>query len=88
VFAGCIDVVIHLTRRSLADGTIQRQVEEIVAVVPSLADGFSTEALFDRKDGGELEWTGALPHPSFVGRLERDNPGVFVAEVLAGRATV
>jgi len=88
VFADCIDVVIHLTRRSLADGTIRRQVQEIVAVVPSLADGFSTEALFERRHGGELRWTGALPHPSFVERLERDSLGVSVADVLAGRETI
>lgn len=88
VFADCIDVVIHLTRRSLANGMILRQVEEIVAVVPSLGDGFSTEALFDRKEGGELRWTGVLPHPSFVDRLERDNPGISVANVLSGRETL
>ncbi len=88
VFADCIDIVIHLSRKSLPDGHLLRRVEEVVAVVPSLGDGFSTEQIFHRPDGGDLVWTGALPHTGLVERLERDVPDLSVADVLAGRSRI
>ena len=86
VFADCIDVVIHLSRKSLPDGRILRQVEEIVAVVPSMGAGFSTEPIYRRDGGGDLAWTGAMPHTALVERLERDVPDLTVADVLGGRS--
>jgi pilus assembly protein CpaF len=62
VFSRSIDVVVHVERDALGAGTSGREVSEIVAVAPSLADGFTCEPLFTRSGPGRaLEWTGALP---------------------------
>jgi pilus assembly protein CpaF len=85
VFSSSIDIVVHLDRASDVTGTrIVRETMEIRAVVPSLHDDFSTEAIFIRERvGGPLEWTGTLPPRSLTQRLEAHLPeGVTVAEVL------
>src|SRR5262249_9111997 len=50
IFAGALDLVIHVDRDDIArtDGHVRRQVTEIAAVVPSLADGETFEPLFVR----------------------------------------
>jgi pilus assembly protein CpaF len=62
VFSRSIDVVVHVDRDALGAGTSGREVSEIVAVAPSLAEGFTCEPLFTRAAPGRpLEWTGTLP---------------------------
>jgi hypothetical protein len=74
VFSRSIDVVVHVERDAFGDGTAGRQVREIVAVAPSLADGFTCEPLFTRSGNGRpLEWTGALP-PALEDRINRMMP--------------
>jgi len=65
VFAAAVDFVVHC---DLDDANqdpergIRRQVTEILAVVPSLGENFSTEPLFVREGlGRPLEWTGMVP---------------------------
>jgi len=71
VFASSIDLVIHLDRGTNAEGGISRETMEIRAMVPSLHDDFSTEALFVRERlGGPLEWTGSLPPARLTATLE------------------
>jgi pilus assembly protein CpaF len=69
VFGSSIDLVIHLDRDGVKDGerALRRSVVEIVAVVPSLHDDFTTEPIFVR-DGldAPLRWTGARPPGSLV----------------------
>jgi hypothetical protein len=65
IFVEALDLVVHVDRNDVAraDGHVRRQVTEIVAVVPSLADGETDEPLFVRDGlGRPLVWTGALPH--------------------------
>lgn len=70
VFASSIDLVVHLDRDGVGDGDrpLRRRVMEILAVVPSLHDDFTTESIFVR-DGidGELRWTGTHP-PAHIRR--------------------
>ena len=74
VFSRSIDIVVHVERDAFGDGTSGRQVREIVAVAPSLADGFTCEPLFTRSGSGRpLEWTGALP-PALEDRVDRMMP--------------
>ena len=65
IFVDALDVVVHVDRDDVAstDGRVRRQVTEISAVVPSLAEGETYEPLFVRSGGlgRPLEWTGALP---------------------------
>lgn len=62
VFAAGIDAVAHCEVRQSADHGLRRRVAEIIAVVPSLHGGFSTEPVFRRADfDGPLEWTGYVP---------------------------
>ncbi len=79
VFAGAIDLVVHLDRGSdPTNSAVIRQMMEIRAVVPSLHDGFSTEPLFLRERlGAPLEWTGALPPAPLADRLERVIPDPY-----------
>jgi Flp pilus assembly CpaF family ATPase len=76
VFASSIDLVIHLERDiEPENGGIRRKTMEIRALVPSLHEDFSSEPLFRRdRLGGPLEWTGSLPPPSLLRRLERALP--------------
>ena len=95
VFAGALDYVVHCdlddgsagSERDLPGG-LQRQVTEVLAVVPSLRDDFSTEPLFVREGvGSPLRWTGALPPDA--DRLGRLLPaGVALEAVLAGRRSL
>jgi pilus assembly protein CpaF len=76
IFVEALDLVVHLDRDDIAraDGHVRRQVTEIAAVVPSLADGETYEPLFVREGlGRKLEWTGVLP-PAFEQRVDRVLP--------------
>jgi pilus assembly protein CpaF len=91
VFASAIDLVIHcdlddVNRASDLAG-IRRQVTEIIAVVPSLHDDFSTEPIFYREAIGKpLEWTGALPARSEI--IERCLPeGITLRGILESRVS-
>lgn len=86
VFASCIDLVVHLERSIGTDGRIERRVAEILAVVPSLTDSFSTEALYRRDGPGEpLRWTGAMPAEKLLTRLEAGRGVLDVRTLLEGR---
>jgi pilus assembly protein CpaF len=71
VFSSSIDLVVHLDRAPDDSGSrLIRQTMEIRAVVPSLHDDFSTEAIYTRERIGDpLEWTGALPPERLARRL-------------------
>jgi pilus assembly protein CpaF len=76
IFVEALDLVVHIDRDDIAraDGHVRRQVTEIAAVVPSLADGETYEPLFVRDGlGRRLEWTGVLP-PAFEERVDRVLP--------------
>lgn len=88
VFASALDIVVHCDMAETASGGqdgIARQVTEIIAVVPSLHDDFSTDPLFRRERLGKpLEWTGALP-PN-VEAIARALPGqLSLTAILEGR---
>lgn len=91
VFSSAIDFVVALDRDDInrADPAvgIRRQVTEIIGVVPSLTDDFSTEAIFIRPElGASLLWTGVLP-PN-AERIERSLPeGMSLAGILEGRVS-
>ena len=92
VFASSIDYVIHLGRDALAadDASgLRRQVMEILAVVPTMSDDFSTEMLFSRERLGKpLEWTGLLPPPQATGIIEQSLPeGMTLRGLLEGRVS-
>jgi pilus assembly protein CpaF len=87
-FARGIDIVVHLDRRIGSGGRgPRRKVAEILSIAPSIAtDDFTTEAIFAR-DGrdGPMEWTGAMPQPDMVRRIEEVLPdGVLVKDLLSG----
>jgi pilus assembly protein CpaF len=76
VFGEALDVVVHVDRDDVprADGHVRRRITEILAVVPSLADGETYEPIFVRDGlGAPLEWTGALP-PALEQRVDRVLP--------------
>lgn len=92
VFASALDFVVHLGRDSVAqDDTsgLRRQVMEILAVVPSMGDDFSTEPLFVRERLGKpLEWTGTLPPAQTTSLIEQSLPeGVTLRGLLEGRVS-
>jgi pilus assembly protein CpaF len=73
VFAATVDFVVHLDRDTVvaAGDGMRRQTMEILAVAPSLTDGFTTEPIFVREALGKpLVWTGQLPSAVVVDRLE------------------
>ncbi len=86
IFSESLDAVVYLDRHITKGGGSHRECREIVLVKP-VADGraqWMIEPLFER-DGGELRWTGVLPEPDLVARLERVLPdGVDLAAVLEG----
>jgi pilus assembly protein CpaF len=88
VFASTIDFVVHLDRDDVnrlgPDQTLRRQVMEVIAVAPSMADDFTTEPIFVRDElGGQLRWTGALPPKSDL--IDRALPDwMSVAGILEG----
>lgn len=92
VFASAIDFVVHLDRddvnRVAPDEEVRRQVMEIMAVVPAMTDDFSSEPIFLREGLGKpLVWTGAYPPEADL--IERTlPPGVTMAAILEGRATL
>ena len=90
VFSATIDVVIHLDRDAIPrDGKdgLRRRVMEILAVVPTMGDDFTTEPLFVRDSIGDpLRWTGALPPSVTTRMIERSLPGdLELREILEGR---
>jgi len=76
VFSSSIDLVVHLDRHlDTTNQKIVRETMEVRAVVPSLHDDFSTEAIFIRdRIGSTLRWSGALPPEDLVRRIERQLP--------------
>ena len=86
VFSSSIDVVVHLDRDGGGSGPVRRRVMEILAVVPSLHDDFSTQPLFVREHmGAPLVWTGALPPTELVTRIERIlGPATSIRDVMSG----
>lgn len=89
VFRSSIDFVVHLQRDHPSDrsGSIRRQVTEIVAVGKAdRGQPYATETLFLRQDlGAPLCWTGALPPPETVSRIQRTLPvGVTFESILSG----
>lgn len=88
VFSSALDLVVHLDRDTVSDGPIRRRVMEILALVPSLRDDFSTQPIFAREHiGAPLEWTGMMPPESLVERIERAVPkGRGLREIIAGAA--
>ncbi|MDH3303136.1 MAG: ATPase, T2SS/T4P/T4SS family [Acidimicrobiia bacterium] len=92
VFAASIDFVVHLDRDSsaaTATGGLRRQVMEILSVVPSMTDDFSTEPLFNREALGKpLEWTGTMPPDQATRVIEASLPeGMTLRSVLEGRVS-
>ena len=90
VFAAALDLVVHLDLDDPhcgdRDDGLRRQVMEVIAVVPSLHDDFSTEPVFVRGALGKpLEWTGVVPPGAE--RLERGLPdGLTLRSLLEGRS--
>ncbi|NIA24461.1 MAG: CpaF family protein [Gammaproteobacteria bacterium] len=89
VFASSIDFVVHLDRDASvrSDRGLRRQVMEVLSVVPSLHDDFTTEPIFLRDDlGGPLEWTGAFPPDDLTRRIQRSLPeGMTLRAIFEGR---
>lgn len=90
IFASAIDVVVHADRDDQdvdGESRIRRGVREIIAVVPSLSDDFSTQPVFarDRLDR-PLRWTGHLPPDH--DRIQRALPdGLSLRAILEGRVS-
>lgn len=90
IFASSIDVVVHCDRdeqQVQGESRILREVTEIVAVVPSMTDDFSTEPVFVRDGMGKpMRWTGFLPPDH--GRLQRALPdGLSLRAILEDRVS-
>ncbi|GBE22821.1 putative conjugal transfer protein/MT3759 [bacterium BMS3Bbin01] len=89
VFASSIDFVVHLDRDTSvrADRGLRRRVMEVLSVVPSLHDDFTTEPIFLRSDlGGPLEWTGVFPPDDLTRRIQRSLPeGMTLRAIFEGR---
>lgn len=89
VFSTALDFVVHLDRDDVnrlgPDEEARRQVMEVLAVVPAMADDFSTEPIFVREALGKpLVWTGA--YPPEVELIERSLPeGTTMGAILEGR---
>ena len=63
-----IDLVVHVDRAP--ESPARRGITEILAVLPSLHDDFTTQPIFSRSDlGAPLEWTGAHPPARLAGRI-------------------
>ncbi len=89
VFASSIDFVVHLDRDTSvrSDRGLRRRVMEVLSVVPSLHDDFTTEPIFLRSDlGGPLEWTGVFPPDDLTRRIQRSLPeGMTLRAIFEGR---
>jgi len=73
VFGSAIDLVVHLDRDGVRDGDrqLRRKVVEVLAVVPSLHEDFTTEPIFIRDDlDSSLRWTGARPPAALTKSIE------------------
>lgn len=84
VFSSAIDLVVHVDVQERDGDGPRREVREIVAVMPPVADVVATEPIFTRPDGPgtPLRWTGIAP-PS-LDRLQRHLPdGQSLRDVLA-----
>lgn len=90
VFSSAIDFVVHLDRDAVGDGPIRRRVMEILAVVPSLHDAFSTQPIFARDHlGAPLRWTGAMPPAPVTARIDRSlDDGSGLRGILGSREGV
>lgn len=92
VFAASLDLVVHCDREALRgdEGGLKRQVREVLAVVPSLHDDFSTEPIFVRERvGAPLRWTGAQPPHRLGSDIAQILPdGASLADVLDGRVVL
>lgn len=94
VFSESLDIVVHLDRDDMprgeaADG-IRRQVMEITAVMPAMAEDFTVEPIFFRNGlGRPLEWTGAMPE-RLEARVDRVLPDALTLRriVEGGRVPV
>jgi pilus assembly protein CpaF len=89
VFGDALDLVVQLDRDDLPRGTearIRRQVMEITAVAPTLAEDRTYEPIFVRQSlGRPLEWTGVLP-VALEQRIDRALPeGMRLRALLEGR---
>lgn len=86
IFSEALDVVVYLDRHITKGGGSHRECREIILVKP-ITDGrstWNTEPLFDRQDG-KLRWTGLMPDPELIARIERVLPeGVTLPMVLEG----
>lgn len=89
VFASSIHVVVHLGRDAVGDtdGGLRRQVMEILALVPSLTEDFSTQPIFTREALGKpLEWTGTLPPDHVTRIIDTSLPGdMTLRAIVEGR---
>ncbi len=87
-FARGIDVVVHLDRRIGTGGYgPSRKFAEILGIARSMAaDDFTTEPIFARATrDAPMEWTGALPQPEVVRRIEEVIPeNVGIKDLMAG----
>ncbi len=90
IFSSALDFVVHLDRDNSGEGPVRRRVMEVLAVVPSLRDDFSTQPIFIREHlGAPLEWTGALPPAPLVERIDRALPdGTRLRSLLGTREGV
>jgi pilus assembly protein CpaF len=92
VFAGAIDVVVHLDRDSGGAGgrPVRRQVMEVLALAPPLHEDFTVEPLFLRERlGAPLQWTGALPPAALAARLQSElGDETGLSELLGGRGSL
>ncbi len=91
VFASSIDFVVHLDRDGISrEGKrLRRRVVEILSVVPSLGNDFTTEPLFVRDDlSSPLDWTGVFPPDDVTRRIRRVLPGgMTLRSLLEGRVS-
>lgn len=85
VLSNALDVVVQIGRVVSSSGAVRREVSEIVAVHPSLSEGFTTECLFRRSEpGAPLEWQGNIPERLAL-TLNASLPvGETVADLLGG----
>jgi len=86
IFSESLDVVVYLDRHITNDGRSVRECREIILTKP-ITDGrstWNTEPLFDRQ-AGDLRWTGLMPRPELVTRIEQVLPdAVSLPMVLEG----
>lgn len=80
VFSNSIDFVIHLDRdvATTRGAQLRRRTMEVLAVQPSLGEGFTVEPIFLREDlGAPLVWTGRVPSGDVARRIDAASPGAL-----------